>query len=313
MTAIAAAPAAAASGPDPTGPVFLVVVPDRAAADRLPAAARQARRAGASLLVALARPRPGFTTDAVIARHIAVRAQEGSVRLQQVAHQMLYGSGVDYEIVPMTYRDSRAPAKRERRIAAAVNRLAHRRGATPLPAPAMPPMPTAPQPASPSNASSGRPAHVVAVLPDSAEAVRVARVATGLARAAGLPLALVVPMPALEPDVDPEDLTRGYARIGEDMAAIAGRVRPTLDLVGLTARVYCAPYRSAGTAAGLHLSMAGAVEKVARRLRAQAVVVCATDPFLPQIRMPAEMLHVVEPARHDLPDDTAHPVLEGRT
>jgi len=292
---------AAASTAGPLRPVFVVAVLDRAAADRLPAAAAQARRAGARLFVALARARSGFTTDAVIARHVARHAHEELLGLQMVAHRMLYSSGVDYDIVAMTYRDSRDPAWRHRRIATAAEHLARRPGATPLPAQAML---TAAQPSSPSPASSGRPQHVVAVLPDSAEAVRVARAAAELALAAGRPLALVVPLPVLGPSYDPDEMSRGFVRIGEDMAAIAARVRPTLDLIGLPAHVFCAPYRTDLTITSSNRSMAAAVDGVARRLRAQAVVLSASSPALPHIRIPAEVLHVVELAAQVTPQNT---------
>jgi len=270
----------------------LTVVSDRCAVDHLPAAAAQARRVGARLLIiALARPRTGFTTDPVVLRHAAVHAQEEMRRLRQVAHQLLRDCGVDYEIVAMSYRNSRAPARRERRIAAAMSRLARVRGATLLPTQAMS---DAGHRAAPGRASFGRPAHVVAVLPDSAEAVRVARTAGECALATHLPLALVVPVPALGNTYDSEEMTRGYSRIGADMAAIAGRVQPALDLLGIPARVFCAPYRVDMTASSSKRNMAAAVEKAARRLRSPAVVVSAAFPALAQLRVPAEVLQVVE-------------------
>ncbi len=160
---------------------------------------------------------------------------------------------------------------------------------------------------SPLKASSGRPAHVLAVLPDSAEAVRVARTAGRHALATHLPLALVVPLPALGNTYDPEEMTRGYTRIGEDMAAVAGRAQPALDLLGISARVFCAPYRTDMTASSSRRYMAAAVEKAALRLRSPAVVVSATFPALAHLRVPAEALHVVElvvpdPADPVLPD-----------
>jgi hypothetical protein len=235
------------------------VVPDRSAADHLPAAAARARRAVARLLIiALARPRTGFTIDPVILGHAAVRAQEEMRRLEQVAHQMLRDCGVDYEVVAMSYRNSRAPAKRERRIAAATNRLARARGAQLLPTQAMS---DAGRSAAPGRTSSGRPAHVVAVLPDSAEAVRVAHTAGQHALAAHLPLALVVPVPGLGNTYDTERMTRGYTWIGEDMAAIAGRAQPALDLLGIPAHVFCAPYCTDMTEGSSRRNMAAAVEK----------------------------------------------------
>lgn len=189
--------------------------------------------------------------------------------MQQVVHEMLHGSGVDYEVVPMTYRDGPVPAKRERRIAAAMNRLARNRGATPLPDPA------------------------------------------ALALSAGLPLALVVPVPALAPVSDSDELTRGYARIGEDTAAIAGRVRPALDRIGLPAGLFCAPYRSDVTLGSPGRGMGATLEEVARRLRAQAVAVSATSSALHHMRLPADVLHVVEPAAQTKPPDNAHSTFNG--
>lgn len=175
MTPVASSPVAASTAPA-SSPVFLVVVADRAAIDRLPAAAAQARCVDAQLLIAVARPRLGFTTDAAIARYAAINAAVELDRLEQLVHRMLYGSGVEHDVVTMPYRGSRSPAKRERRIAAAMNRLARRRGATPLPAPALPTavMHAAAHDPVPSRASVGRRPHVVAVLPDSAEAVHIA-------------------------------------------------------------------------------------------------------------------------------------------
>ena len=134
------------------GPALLVVVTDRASANRLPAGAAQARRAGARLLIALARPRPGFTTDAAIARYVAVRARDELLRLESVTHEMLRGRGIDYDIVPMTYRGSRSAAKQERRIADQTNHLARRHNATSLPEPEMR---AAAQPSRPRRAPSG--------------------------------------------------------------------------------------------------------------------------------------------------------------
>lgn len=280
----------AAQAPASIGPAVLTVVADRAAADRLPAAAARARGAGARLLiVALARPRTGFTTDPVVLRHAAERAREEMRRLQQVAHQMLRDCGVDYEVVAMPYRNSRVPAKRDRRISAAMHRLARVRGAQLLPPGAVP---DAARRAGPGQASPGHAAHVVAVVPDSVEAVRVARAAGELALAMQLPLALVVPLPALGTASRPEDVP---IRTDEDMAAIAGRAQPALDLLGVQARVVCAPYRTERSASSTRRSMATAVENAARRLRSRVVVVSEAFPALAHLRIPADGLHVVAP------------------
>jgi len=288
--------------PEASGPTFLTVVSDRSAADHLPAAAARAHRAGARLLIiALARPRTGFSTDAVILRHASVRAQEEMRRLEEVVHQVLRDCGVDYEVVAMPYRSSSAPAKRQRRIAAAMNRLARVRGAQLLPPEAIS---DAGQCAAPGRASSGRAAHVVAVLPDSAEAVRVARTAGQHALTTQLPLALVVPVPAHGSTFDPDKMTRGYTRISEEVAAIAGRAQPALDLLGIPAHVFSAPYRTDTATSSSRRNMAAAVENAARRLRSPAVVVSAAFPAMAHLRVPAEALHVVEL----VVPDTATPV-----
>lgn len=276
-------------------PLFLVVVPDLAAIDRLPAAAGQARRAGARLLVGLARPRPGFTTDAAIAARTAATDRAARLALQVAAHTVLDECGVDYELVLVSHRDSRDAAKRSRRIIAAMSRLARAKGATLLYAGMSLPTPVA-------AAVPGRPtaryrrAHIVAVLPDSSEAVKVARVAGEMARFSGRALALVVPVPGLLSPRDRGEMARGYGRIGEDMAAISGRVRPALDAIGVPSRVYCAPYRADGPAAELPQLIATAIEEVAHLLHAQEIVVSATSPAAALLRTPAG-LHVV-PATH---------------
>lgn len=225
-------------------------------------------------------------------------------RLQTVAHQLLRDGGVDYDIVAMPYRSSGVPARREGRITAATNRLARDRGATLLPALVIP---NAEQPAAPGRASAGRPAHVVAVLPDSAEAVRVARTAGEHALATHLPLALVVPLLALGDTYDPQEMSSGYTRIREDLAAIAGRVQPALHLLGVSARVCCSPYRTDTTASSSQRNMAAAVEHAARRLRSPTIVVSAAFPALAHLRVPAEILRVVELAVPDMVDIAVAP------
>ena len=295
-------------------PVFLVVVADRADADFLPAAAARARGAGARLLIALARPRPGFTTDPAIARHAAIYAEEDLLRLQQTAQRLLHGSGVHHEILRMTYWDSLSLRRRQRRIAAATHRLARRHHAVPLPfrlAPTAAPAAEESSSTTPPRlrrALSARPVHVVAVLPDSAEAVSVARAAGRLALATGRPLALVVPVPGPGFTLDPTELAHGLARIGEDTAAVAGRVRPTLERLGLSARVFSAPYRTDVTSRSLRRGIAAAVEDVTTRLRAEAVVLPAGLPALADLRIPNATLHRVEPdAQEHTPQEEFHP------
>lgn len=282
--------------------LFLVVVPGLDAIDRLPAAAGQARRAGARLLVGLARPRPGFTTDAAIAARAAARDHAACLALLIAAHTVLDECDVDYELVLVSHRDSRDAAKRTRRIVAAMSRLARAKGATllydgmSLPKPVITTVPGRPT-------ARYRRAHVVAVLPDSSEAVKVARVAGEMARYSGRALALVVPLPGLLSPRDRGEMARGYGRIGEDMAAIAGRVRPALDGIGVPSRVYCAPYRADGPAAELPQLIATAIEEVAHLLHAQDIVLSATSPAAALLRTPAG-LYVV-PATH--PESLAAP------
>lgn len=304
MTTRTARPVAAHQQQGPARPLLLVEMADLSAAELLPAAAAQAAVANARLLVGIARPQPNFTTDAAIAHRAASRDREDCLQLLLAAHGMLEGTGVDYELSLTTYRQSRDPAKRARRIAAAMKRLARQRGALPLPVTTTSGEIAAGRSASVIPPARYRPAHVVAVLPDSAEAVRVARVAGEIARLADRPLALVVPIPGVFGPNSRGEVVRGYRRVSEDMAAIAGRVQPTLELLGVTARVYCAPYRTDGPARLLSLGMAAAIEEVAHLLRAQAVVVSATSPAAQHLRLSAG-LHVVPAAVTDAPRLTA--------
>jgi len=290
---------------------FLYVVPDRTAAGYLPAAAVQALIGGARLLVVLARPRHGFTTDAAIARYVVRGEQAELDQLERIAHQLLHRTGVSYDIVSMTYWGTRSPAKRQRRIAAAASRLARRGGATPLLAAAVPGAAQiwAPQIWAAGVTSSAEPGHVVAVLPDSAEAVRVVQAAAELASASGRPLALVVPVLEAGFTLDPGTQARAHARVAEDAAAVAGRVRPTLDALGLSARTLPAPYCTDGTALSVNHSMAAAIEDAARGLLAEAVVLSAGSPVLTQLRIPARLVHRVEPAQTQMRQSEADWIL----
>ena len=282
----------------PPRPLLLVEMAHLAAAEVLPAAAAQAASLNARLLVGIARPRPGFTTDIAIAQRAAGRDQEDCLQLMLAAHGLLEGTRVDYELALVSYRQSRVPQKRARRIAAAMSRLAKQRGAVPLAS-----MPLAAPPASTVRAawlpaSRYRPAHIVAVLPDSAEAVAVARAAADLATSSGRPLALVVPVPGLFSPRDRGEIARGYGRMGEEMAAIAGRVRPTLDALGVSAHVYCAPFRTDDPAGLVRLEMAAAIDEVAHLLRAQTVVISSRCPAAQHLRVTAG-LHIVPAAVAD--------------
>jgi hypothetical protein len=116
------------------GLTYLVVVTDCPSVDRLAAAAVQARGDGARLLVALARPRCGFTIDAPIVQRCTARAEQELDRLKNLVHQVVAGAGVDYAIGVMRFRGSESLVERIHRIAAATNRLTRRHRARLLPA-----------------------------------------------------------------------------------------------------------------------------------------------------------------------------------
>ncbi|MBE4718981.1 hypothetical protein DAD99_12715 [Pseudarthrobacter sp. AB1] len=122
---------------------LIVVVAESDAADILAAAAAQARSAGARLLIALARPRLGFTTDAALVRSVTARRQQEMLRLERLGHEALDHTGVTFETVLMTYRGGGSESGRTRRIASAVNRLALGRGAIACRQPALLRPPTA--------------------------------------------------------------------------------------------------------------------------------------------------------------------------
>lgn len=123
-------PAATVAPPEPT---YLVVVADFDVAQSLAAASVQARRAGARLLIALARSRCGFTTDAAIAERVVARRRQEMLDLERLAHQVLDRTGVAFDTVLMTYGGGGTQPGSSRRMCAAMNRLARRHGATQLP------------------------------------------------------------------------------------------------------------------------------------------------------------------------------------
>jgi len=110
------------------------VAHDDASVDRLPAAAAQARRINGRLLVAVAQPRGGFTTDAAIARFAARRTDKALLRREREVQRLLGGSGVDWATVRMPFWDSTSVTRRARRLATAAKRLVRRRGVAALPA-----------------------------------------------------------------------------------------------------------------------------------------------------------------------------------
>jgi len=116
----------------PTAPQFLVLVHDDASVGRLPAAAAQARRINAGLVVALAERQAGFTTDPAIACFAARSADVALMRREREVQRVLRGTGVDCTTVRMPFLDSTSATRRC--AASAAERLARRHGITPLPA-----------------------------------------------------------------------------------------------------------------------------------------------------------------------------------
>lgn len=112
---------------------FLFVVHDDATLGQLPTAAAMARRMEGCLLVALAHPRAGFTTDPAIALFAARHADEALLRRERDVQQLLHDTGVDWTTVTMAFRDSMSATRRTRRLTKAVERLSRRRGVALLP------------------------------------------------------------------------------------------------------------------------------------------------------------------------------------
>jgi len=182
---------------------------------------------------------------------------------------LLAGTGITAEVVVVRYLSSPFASKRRRRVTAAVDRLARRRGGSvhaELPGRASAP--------GVDRTPSEQGGCVAAVLPDSVEAVRVAEAAAELARAAGQSLVLVVPVPEPGYSLDPIRRARAHSRVKEDAAAVSGRVRPTLDRFALTAQVLTAPYCTDGPPVRVYQSM-------------------ADWPALPHLRTPALLVRPV--------------------
>jgi hypothetical protein len=117
---------------DPPGtesPLFLVVVAHHADVERLPMLASLVTLSGGRLLVGIASPRLGFTTDAAVLWRAAMGTPRDVALLAEAVDRQLGGHLEGYEIVEMPYRDTSSAARRRRRIAAAADRLARRRRA----------------------------------------------------------------------------------------------------------------------------------------------------------------------------------------
>lgn len=112
---------------------FLFVVHDDASLQRLPTAAAMAHRMEGRLLVALAQPHAGFTTDPAIARFAARRADEALLQRERDVQHLLHDTGVRWTTVRMAFRDSRSATRRTRRLTTAAERLSRRRGVAILP------------------------------------------------------------------------------------------------------------------------------------------------------------------------------------
>lgn len=254
--------------------------------EQLSAAVPRAQREAAHVVVALTLPRRGFTTDAAVARRVAAREHEEVLEVERVVRHSCAGTGVTAEVVVVRYLSNRFASTRRRRSTAAAERLARRRGGVVLHDHGQQHLTHAladelvPEPG----------AYVAAVLPDSAEAVGVGEAAAELAHASGQPLVLVVPLAQSGTMADPT------AHCDQDAAAIAGRVRPTLDRFALTARTLPALYCDDGTEADRLQSMADSVDQACRDIGAQIVVVSAHCPALPHLVTPVVVMHPV-PAR----------------
>jgi len=255
-------------------------------AEQLLTVVPRAKAAAAHVVVALTLPRRGFTTDAAVARHVAVREHEEVLEVERIVRRSCVGTGVTAEVVVVRYLSSRFGSTRRRRSTAAVERLARRRGGVVLQDHGQRHL----APTSTEGLVFEPGAYVAAVLPDSAEAVGVAEAAAELARASGQPLALVVPVAQSGTMADPIE------HEDQDAAAIAGRVRPTLDRFALTARTLPALYCDDGTQADRLQSMADSVDQACRDIGAQIVVVSAHCPALSHLLTPVRLVHPA-PAR----------------
>ncbi len=118
--------------PDPPGtesPLFLVVIGSHADVERLPMLASLVTLSSGRLLVAIASPRLGFTTDAAVLMRAAMGSRRDVAALADAADRTLHGLSAGHEVVELPYRDSPSAGRRMRRISAAADRLARRRRA----------------------------------------------------------------------------------------------------------------------------------------------------------------------------------------
>lgn len=120
---------------DPQGDgslLFLVVIADHAEVEQLSMMSSLVTLSGGRLLVAIASPRLGFSTDAVVRLRRAMGSRHDAAALAAAVDEELAGRLTGYAIVELPYRDSPSAARRIRRIATAADRLARRMHATHL-------------------------------------------------------------------------------------------------------------------------------------------------------------------------------------
>lgn len=117
---------------DPPGtesPLFLVVIADHGEVQQLPVLASLVALSSGRLLVAIASPQMGFTTDAAVLWRAAMRGPRDVAALAAATEQQLAGQLTGYEMLELPYRDSPSAARRVRRIVMAAERLARKRRA----------------------------------------------------------------------------------------------------------------------------------------------------------------------------------------
>jgi hypothetical protein len=138
-------------------------------------------------------------------------------------------------------------------------------------------------------------APVIAVLRDRLDDVTVARCAGQRARRERRHLVLVIPLPART------------VSAGDNADAIAARVRPELDRLGLSARSAVVWYDDTADARRRERRALAAVDRLARRLRAEVVVTAAPSLSLsPQPETaPANDRHPTARDVDELPSATA--------
>jgi len=308
---------------------LLVVVASGQDLDSVTAAALRVRKTGGRVLVAVARPRSPFTTDLFIARHAARWLEDEQLRRRRGATRLLEGTGVQYQFLPLDYRDSGSASRRRRRITAAARRLARKhaaeilsttrttmenRGGPEWRGPQLPVQaltsstvsvlvqPTARVPGESNLARGGA---VAVVLPDSLDSVLLARAAATRAAALGQPLVLIVPVAVPAHTHTSGELQWGSAP-ADDAAAVAGRVDPVLSRSRVPTLMLPAPYCADDDGQALR-QMAEAIQDAARHGRAACIVISADCPALEHFAEPSPRLHVVDVSQASLQSAVTEP------